>query len=131
MPDRRGFTLVELILVMSILVVLTTIALHNVRQASTLAYLATMQSDLRHLAAAQEEHYSETEGVYASSVAALEFSPSPDVEIELQVADHGWTARASHRKRRPAEVFCAIYYGEVEPYFPASKEAVPSCKPYS
>lgn len=53
------------------------------------------------------------------------------MEIELKVDDHGWTARATHERRRPAEVFCAIYYGAVEPYFPASQEAVPSCKPHS
>lgn len=124
--DRRGFTLVELILVLSIIFVLSGIAIYNMRSADTGAYVATMESDLRYLALAQEEYYSEFDG-YANAIAVLDYHASPGVAIALQVDAMGWSAVATHAQRSSDRTFCAIFYGDVPPVFPATLEGAPGC----
>ena len=111
---------------LSILAVLSAIALYNVRAGDTSAYVATMKSDLRYLALAQEEHYSEFDR-YAAAVGDLDYHASPGVTIELATASEGWSARASHARRSADRTFCAIYHGTVVPPFPATREGVPDC----
>lgn len=65
---RRGFTLLELILVVSLIGILARIALPNFVGSKDKAYLDAVQSDLRNIMIEQENFYADN-GVYAHGTA--------------------------------------------------------------
>jgi len=58
-PERRAFTLIELLIVVAIIAVLALIALPNLLEAQTRAKAARAKADLRSLATAIEAYYTE------------------------------------------------------------------------
>src|SRR5690606_41692212 len=58
MRDTRGFTLIELMVAISILGILASIALPRYSYLRQRAYVTAMQSDLRNLMTAQEGYFS-------------------------------------------------------------------------
>lgn len=113
---RPGFTLIELVIVVVILGVLAAIALPRLRNTRGRGYTATLHSDLRNLAVAEEAYYYQN-GAYTSDIARLPVSVSPGVTLSVSAADErGWGATAVH----PAayQSLCAIFYGA-----PASQPA--------
>ena len=54
MQNRKGFTLIELLIVVVIIGILAAIAIPKFASTKEKAYLASMKSDLRNLATAQE-----------------------------------------------------------------------------
>ncbi|MGD9522456.1 MAG: type IV pilin protein [Gemmatimonadales bacterium] len=67
MRDTRGFTLIELMVAISILGILASIALPRYSYLRQRAYVTAMQSDLRNLMSAQEGYFS-SNGDYAGAV---------------------------------------------------------------
>ena len=70
MKRERGFALIELVLVISILGVLTAIALPQFSKHRTTAYNMAAMSDLKNAVIAQEAYYTD-HGVYAGSAGML------------------------------------------------------------
>jgi prepilin-type N-terminal cleavage/methylation domain-containing protein len=135
--SERGFTLIELLTAMVLIAVLSAISLKMV-DARKQAYLAVMESDLQHIALAQEIYYAHTltnsdQPEYANTLSDLDFSPSPNVQITLVGIKQGWTARAQHKLR--TDFRCAVYFGDITalivPLEPAIEEAVIECEPKS
>ena len=127
MPQNsRGFTLVELLLVMVVLGVLATIVIPKFNKTRERAFVSSMQSDLRNLATAQEFYYSENNNfTYTNSLAALGFQESEGVDITFGEADNlGWSAVATH-VASPIE--CAVFYGEAGPVGVATDVGVVTC----
>ena len=56
---RKGFTLIELLIVVVIIGILAAIAIPKFASTKEKAYLATMKSDLRNLATAQEGYFAD------------------------------------------------------------------------
>jgi Tfp pilus assembly protein PilE len=63
------------------------------------AYIASMKSDLKNFAVAEEAYFSDNNGTYAASTAALgtNFQMSPSVTIRVGgITTSSWRATASH-----------------------------------
>ena len=122
--NRKGFTLIELLIVVVIIGILAAIAIPKFASTKEKAYLATMKSDLRNLATAQEGYAADNNGVYASSLAAIPFTPSSGVAITFANVAPGWGATATYS---PATAkTCAIYVNQTA-VAPATNEGEPKC----
>src|SRR5687767_15404703 len=80
MNRRKGFTFVELLVVMLLIGALSSMAVPRFRQYKTRAYLAAMQSDLGNLKIAQESYWAEHQK-YATVTSSLELRISANVAI--------------------------------------------------
>lgn len=78
--DQKGFTLVELMIVVAIIGILAAIAIPQFAQYRERGFIAAMESDARNLAGAQELFFVDNSR-YASSLSSLEAGLSPEVSI--------------------------------------------------
>ena len=125
--NQRGFTLIELLIVVVIIGILAAIAIPKFSSTKGKAYIATMKSDLKNFASAQESYYYDHAVYYNGAVpnAALAFSPSSGVNVTITAGDvSGWAATATHGI---VPNTCAIYVGGAAPPAPATVEGSPAC----
>lgn len=121
-----GFTLIELLIVIVIIGILAAIAIPKYRSTKAKAYVASMKSDLRNLATA-EEAYDYQNDSYTTDLSQLKFTPSQNVTITISAATGaGWSATATNPMAEPGT--CAIFVGGVSPLAPATTEAVIACQ---
>src|SRR3982751_4667104 len=95
--SRHGFTLIELLLVVVIIGLLAAIAIPKFANTKQKAVVASMKSDLRNLASAQESYWVENRTYYGGVIpnAGFAFSPSANVTVTVVSAtDAGWSPRA-------------------------------------
>lgn len=94
---QRGFSLLELLVVVAILGILIAAALPRFAEFRAAAYDSRSQQDLRNLAAA-EELYRASSATYADDTALLSgFAASEGVEVAIESADDTtFVATASH-----------------------------------
>jgi prepilin-type N-terminal cleavage/methylation domain-containing protein len=97
MYRRKGFTFVELLVVMVLIGALSSMAVPRFREYKARAYIATMQSDLGNLKIAQEAYWAEHQK-YATDTTSLELRISADVAIAITSQNilGGYTAVAKH-----------------------------------
>ena len=125
---KRGFTLIELLIVVVIIGILAAVAIPKFSGTKGKAYLATVKSDLKNFASAQESYYYDTGAYFNGAVPnpAVPFSPSTGVTITVTEADiAGWAATATHSV--VPNTACAIYVGGAAPPAPATVEGSPAC----
>ena len=72
--DRRGFTLIEILVVVGIIGILAAIAIPQLSRYRTRGYNTTAVSDLKNAAIAQESYYTENRR-YSTNLAALMTPP--------------------------------------------------------
>jgi type IV pilus assembly protein PilA len=121
--NRKGFTLIELLIVVVIIGILAAIAIPKFANTKEKAYLATMKSDLRNLATAQEGYASDNNGQYASTAAAAGATPSSGVTMTVALEGTGWGATSTHVATTKT---CAIYVNRSQ-LLPATNEGEPKC----
>ena len=99
MQKRNGFTIVELITVTVMIGLLAAIAIMRVGRIKERAVLASMRSDLRHVALIQESYYYD-HAVYAADTTALKtrgLQVTRGVSLTVNEATvSGWAATADH-----------------------------------
>lgn len=119
----RGFTLVELIIVMAIIGLLVTIVIPKLGSTRNKALIASMESDLRNLVT-QQESWKIDSGNYAVSFPASVWSPTTGVTgPTITLTGDGWTATVGHVSTTRT---CAVFMGSTS-VPPATKEGVPAC----
>ena len=113
MPQgRRGFTLVELLLVVVIIGILASIAVPKITGAREKAFIATVASDLK-MMASQMEIYQSENLTYPANVALLtDFVSSAGVNISITEANAGtgWAATGYHDALTARQ--CGVFQGD-------------------
>ncbi len=122
--NERGFTLIELIIVVILIGILATIAIPKFRGSKENAYVGTMKSDLRSLAMKQEAYLFQN-GVYTTDLAALGANMSAGVTLTVvEASPAGWSASASHSSSGRT---CGLFHGSAAPVGPATSEGELAC----
>lgn len=124
---RRGFTLIEMLIVVVIIGVVVAIAIPKFNSTKSKANAATLRSDLRNIASAQEAYFFE-HSAYANSPALLKVISSPGVIVTIVSATSaGWSAKVTHPQSYP--LTCAVFSGKVSsPLAPATVEGLVTCE---
>ena len=128
LQTTRGFTLIELLIVVVIIGILAAIAIPKFANTKERAVVASMKSDLRNLASAQESYWVEARTYYNGAVPApgFQFQVSPGVTITIvSGTDAGWSAQATAVPLTPTT--CVIFYGTVAPIPPATADGAVAC----
>ena len=126
--NRHGFTLIELLIVVVIIGILAAVAVPKFSATKTKSYMATMKSDLKNLASAQESYFYDNNAYYSGALPnpQMPFNPTRNVTITIQnVTVAGWAATSAYAG---IGATCAIYYGTpgaIPP--PATQEGSPAC----
>lgn len=140
--NRRGITLIELVIVIAVISILGAIALTVLYRAKTSAYVSVMESDLRRLVLAEEAYYASANSYFGvpagfrdeevisfgAEGSSLDFAPSADVDIRVIADENAWTAQAVHLRRSPDRVVCAVFIGDITPFAPARVEGRIECR---
>jgi prepilin-type N-terminal cleavage/methylation domain-containing protein len=125
--NRRGFTLIELMMVVVIVGLLTAVAIPRVQAARGRTFLAAMKSDLRNFAVAEESYFYDFQN-YAGSVATLEargHEISPGVTVVINEATPmGWSATVSHANISER---CYLFTGAAAPVGVATEDGLLRC----
>ncbi len=125
MKDSRGFTLIELLTVVTIIGLLVAIALPKYTGNKERAQIAAMKSDLRNLAAAQENYFVESL-TYTTSITALDMTQTPEVTLTIPLAQvTGFRATAAHAS--VVGTTCEIYFGSAGGATIATTEGLVTC----
>ena len=105
----RGFTLIELMIVVVIIGILASIAIPKYSSVREKAYLAAMKTDLKNLATQQDIYYDQSYA-FATQLSDANHAQSEGVAILINEATgQGWAASATHFGL-PGES-CGIYHG--------------------
>ena len=122
---RSGFTLIELLIVVVIIGILAAIAIPKFAMTKGKSYTASIKSDLRNVATAQEAYFYEN-STYATATSQLNLRASPGVTIDIVGATaSGWSATAWHVAASPIE--CGLFMGNQSPVSGATVEGVIGC----
>ena len=116
MQTRHGFTTIELLIVIIIIGILAGIAIPRFIGSKRLAYIASMQSDLRNMISGAELKFSD-DGTYVNYVTP---KGSSGVTLRFAGTATGWAATATHAG--VSGVVCHVERGS-----PEDSAGVPVC----
>ena len=125
--SRNGFTLIELLIVVVIIGLLATIAIPKFSNTKEKAYVASMKSDLRNLATAEEAFFYDS-AKYTNNLGLMNnFTPSAGVTLVInQATGSGWAATATSALAPLRQ--CALFSGTATPVVPATVEGRITCQ---
>ena len=125
MKRCRGFTMIELLMVIVIIGILVTVLIPRYSSSRDKAYVAAMVSDLRNLATAEESYYYDY-ATYAPTVEQLPaFNSTAGVSVSINGANQGgWSGIASSAN---SERQCFLFVGNAAPVGPATQEGKVAC----
>lgn len=125
MKSSRGFTLIELLIVVVIVGILASIAIPKFANTKEKAYIASMKSDLRNLATAEEAFLFDSLYYTNNLVALNNFRASSGVTLTINEATGGgWSATSTHNVSTKR---CYLFYGSATPIGTATQEGKISC----
>ena len=136
--SRRGFTLIEMLIVIVIIGILAAIAIPKYAAMKQKSYVTAMKSDLRNLVTAEEAFFADS-GYYTATVTGrkkkqaaltatgLVFDPSTGVSDPLVTVGQGtWSGTVSHAQ--VPGVICGIAVNMANPLDAAVNDGTPVCK---
>jgi prepilin-type N-terminal cleavage/methylation domain-containing protein len=125
---RKGFTLIELIIVVVIIGLLVSIVVPKFANGKERAIVTSMRGDLHNLLAAQEGYFSNANTYYNGPLpGTLPYNTSAGVTVTLSsVTAAGWAATATHFATAR---ICSIYVGAAAAPAPATAEGQIACTP--
>lgn len=139
MSGRKGFSLIELLIVVAIIGILVRMAIPKFSNTKEKATLAAMKSDLRTLVVAEEAFFADNRdyatkmgakqvnGTGGAGTVAFTASGKNVVTITRQ-SIAGWSARATNTTLKGKFKTCGIYVGSGKAPNPAvKKEGAPAC----
>ena len=125
MKSSRGFTLIELLIVVVIIGILASIAIPKFANTKEKAYIASMKSDLRNLATAEEAFLFDSLYYTNNLVALNNFRSSSGVTLTINEATGGgWSATSTHNVSTKR---CYLFYGSAAAIGTATQEGKISC----
>jgi len=125
MRSQRGFSLIELLIVVVIIGILAAIAIPKFQNTKGKANAASLRADLRNLVTAEEAYFYDN-SAYTTDVTALNIRITTGVTISFGTANAGgWSAKVTHPLAWPIE--CAVFFGGVPALPPASNEGLIVC----
>ena len=127
MRDTRGFTLVELLLVVVIIGILATIAIPKFGNTKQKALVAAMQVDLKNLVTAEEAYFAD-HVTYTGTLGNLAYNVSTGNTLNLisvTATGTGWSATASNVGTPRT---CGIFVGNATPPMAGQAEGQPVCQ---
>jgi prepilin-type N-terminal cleavage/methylation domain-containing protein len=127
MTRRKGFTLIELLIVVVIIGILAAIAIPKFTNTKGKAVVASMKSDLRNLASAEEGYWVEFRTYYGGAIPNPSFIYQATVGVTVTIqsaSDAGWSASATSMGTPQT---CVIYYGTAPPIPPATNDGAVAC----
>ncbi len=123
---RNGFTLIELLIVVVIIGLLATIAIPKFSNTKEKAYVASMKSDLRNLATAEEAFFYDS-AKYTTNLALMNnFNPTQGVTMSVNATASGWSASTTSAFAPSRQ--CALFSGNAAPLAPATVEGRITCQ---
>ncbi len=127
MHRGRGFTLVEILIVVVVIAILAALAIPRYQTSRAQAYSASVRRDLRAVAVAQEDFFA-AHNRYADRRGgdSLDIYHSPGVQLDYWGNDFGWKAVGTHPLAYP--ITCAVFWGKIASVAPATEEGQPACK---
>jgi prepilin-type N-terminal cleavage/methylation domain-containing protein len=125
--SRRGFTLIELLIVVVIIGLLASIAIPKFSNTKEKAYLASMKSDLRNLATAEEAYFYDSAKYTTNFSLMNNFTPTTGVVMTINSATgSGWAASTTNVNAPGRQ--CALYSGTGPAVAPATVEGRIACQ---
>jgi len=123
---RRGFTLIELMVVVVIIALLAGMAVVRLTGTKERALIAKMRSDLRTLTVQQEAYFSDNER-FSTSLTDLKFVVTQGMEVTIVQGDGaGWSA-TMHPVGSTTPI-CAVFFANAAQVAPAEREGVIGCQ---
>jgi type IV pilus assembly protein PilA len=123
---RRGFTLIELMIVVMIVGLIAAIAIPRYTTVKQKANVATMQTALKNLGQAEETFFAE-HGEYTANLDSLNFAPTADMTLTVvEATNTGWSATITHPQAVPRK--CAFFLGTAVAVSPATSQGSLACE---
>lgn len=121
---RRGFTFIEILIVMIVIGILAGLAYAKLQSQKEKATIAAMVSDLRAIAEEQEAYYFQNR-LYTTDLVALNARPTvSDTIVIVEATVSGWSGRVySGRSSKQ----CYIVVGQATPIGSATQDGVINC----
>ena len=119
--NRKGFTLIELLIVVVIIGILAAIAIPKFSNTKEKAVKASMTSDLRNLASAQESYYSDYTTYMSSASAGTYYKASAGNSMAF-TGGASWTASVTSIGYKAGASACTMSGNSG-----ASDEGTPTC----
>ena len=125
MKRQRGFTLIEMLMVVVIIGILVTVLIPRFANSRDQAFVAAMKSDLRNLAIAEESYFYDYDS-YSPDVTQLPaFSATNGVTVTITAANQsGWSGLASSANSSRQ---CFLFVGNVASVGAATQEGQVAC----